>query len=203
MKTQMRFQKILMLVTLVIAALCFVYSLAFVSGGMGNVQYYTPLEGDKIVDKINATEFMNYSQHFVTQMVILAIVFIVLTLLLFFTGCNKRRNYYITNYIVIGVVALFALAFAIYAFVGISKTMDLFYNDIAWDAGTNGGLNYADQYNKNYPIWKSPINFVLGIILFVIVLVDIVALVLNLIWKIKLMKGEKALLENGFVKEVA
>lgn len=202
MKTQMRFQKILMLVTLVISALCFVYSLAFLTGGLGNVHYYIPLEGDTYVDKINATDFINASQQYVSTAVVLSIVLIVLSALLFFTGCNKRRNYYITNYIAIGAVALFAVAVAIYSFVAISSTMNLFLNDIAWESGTNNGFNYADQINKNYPVTKTSVNFVLGYILYVLVLVDVVALILNLVWKIKLMKGEKALLENGIAKEV-
>jgi hypothetical protein len=42
-----------------------------------------------------------------------------------------------------------------------------------------------------------------GYVLFVIVLLDAVALVLNLVWKLKLMKGEKDLLEASFAKEVA
>ena len=192
-----------MLVTLVIAALCFVYSIAFLTGGLGNVPYYIPLEGDVYVDKINGSNFFNASQKFVSTLTVLSIVLIVLCVLLFFTQCNKRRNYYITNYIIIGAVVIFALVVAIYAFVGIGNSQNLFFNDIAWESGTNNGLNYADQYNKNYPINKTSTNFALGYVLFSIVIVDAVAMVLNLVWKILLMKGEKALLQEGFVKEVA
>ena len=192
-----------MLVTIIIAALCFVYSLAFLTGGLGNVHYYIPLEAGKFVDKINATNFVSASQEYVSTSVVLSIVLIILSALLFFTGCNKRRNYYITNYVIIGAVALFAVAVAIYSFIGISNVMNLFYNDIAWESGTNNGLNFADQFNKNYPVGKNPANFILGYILYALVFVDVAALVLNLIWKIKLMKCEKALLEQGFVKEVA
>lgn len=203
MKTQMRFQKILMLVTLVISALCFVYSLAFLTGGLGNVQYYKPLEGDKYVDSINATKFIDASQSFVSTSVVLSIVLIVLSVLLFFTACHTRRNYYITNYIVIGVVVLFAVAVSIYSFVAIGNVMNLYLNDIAWEAGTNGGFNYAEHANPNYPLKRTTANFAIGYVLYVLVLVVVAALVLNLIWKIKLMKGEKALLENGLEKEVA
>lgn len=203
MKTQMRFQKILMLVTLVISALCFVYSLAFLTGSLGNVHYYIPLDGDTYVDNINATNFINASQEYVSTSIVLSIVLIILSALLFFTGCNRRRNYYITNYIMICAVALFAVAVAIYSFVGISKTMNLFFNDIAWAAGTNDGFNVADKFNTNYPVEKTSVNFALGYVLYALVFVDVAALILNLVWKIKLMKGEKALLENGFEKEVA
>ena len=203
MKTQMRFQKILSYVTLVIAALCLVFTVSFLTGGMGNVHYYVPLEGGVPSDKINATNFINASQGFVSTMLILSIVFILVAALLFVTASNRRRKYYVTNYIAIGVLSAFAIAVAVYMFIGVSNVMNLFYNDIAWEAGTNGGNNYADMFNSNYPVAKSAANFVLGYALGAIVACTAVVHGLNLLWKIKLMQGEKALLQAGLVKEAA
>lgn len=192
-----------MLVTLILAALSFVYALAFLTGGMGNVQYYYVLSGDTRVDRINAKGFYDATQSFTDTLVILSIVFIILVALMYFTACNTRRNYYITNYIAIGATVILALVVVIYSIICISNIMNLFYNDIAWVAGSNGGNNYADKLNSEYPIDKSPLNFILGYILYFIILVDVVALVLNVVWKIKLMQGEKALLKAGLEKEVA
>lgn len=203
MKTQMRFQKILAYATLIIAALCLVFTLSFLTGGMANVHYYVPDEGGKLVDKINAGNFIKASQNFVDALLIFSIVFIVLTTLLFISASDKRRNYYITNYVAIGIVVAIALAIAIYIIIGVGNVMNLFYNDIKWEAGTNGGNNYADQFNANYPIGKSPANFIIGYALAVLVICTAAVHVLNLVWKIKLMKGEKALLQGGLVKEVA
>lgn len=198
MKIQMRFQKILMLVTLILAALSFVYGLAFLTGGMGNVRYYIPKDGGIYTDTINGLDFFQASQAYVGTVVILSIVFIVLAALLYFTSCHKRRNYYITNYIAIGAAALLALVIAVYSFICISVCMNYFYNGIDWEA-----VAANIRVNKNYPVGKSPLNFILGYILYFIIIVDVVALILNLVWKIKLMKGEKALLQNGLAKEVA
>ena len=203
MKTQMRFQKILSYVTLVIAALCLVFTVSFLTGGMGEVASYIPLVGGKPDDRINATNFVNYSQSFVSNMLTLSIVFIVITALLFVTASNRRRNYYITNYVAIGIVVAFAIVVAIYILIGVSNVMNLFYNDIAWEAGMNGGKNYAEQFNSSHPIGKSPANFVIGYAMAVLVICTAVVHALNLVWKIKLMKGEKALLQGGLVKEVA
>lgn len=211
MKTQMRFQKILMIVTLVMAALCFVYSLAFLTGGLGNVRYYYPKSGDSRIDYINCAKFFDASQSYVGTAVILSIVLIILSALLFFFGCNTRRNYYITNYIIIGLVAVMAFVVAIYSFVCISNIMNLFYNDIAWTSSKSSVPEYfysselraIGRLRDAYPVSKSSLNFVLGYILYAFVIVDVAALVLNLIWKIKLMKGEKALLQNGIEMEVA
>mgnify|MGYP005796099855 FL=1 len=45
--------------------------------------------------------------------------------------------------------------------------------------------------------------FYIGYVVYVLVIFNALAVVYNLIWKIKLMKGEKALLEAGLSKEVA
>ena len=203
MKTQMRFQKILSFATLIIAALCFVFAIAFLTGGMAVVPSYLIASGGVRQDVINARNFVNASQGFVSNLVILSIVFILVVATLFITASNKRRKYYVTNYVAIGLVVAFAIAIAIYILVEVSIVMNLFYNDIAWEAGTNGGLNYADRFNPNYTIDKSPTNFVLGYAVGVLVICTAVVNVLNLVWKIKLMKGEKALLQGGLVKEVA
>ncbi len=207
MKTQMRFQKILSFATLIIAALCFVYALAFLTGGMGNVHYYMPSAGTgERQDLMNASNFVNASQSFVSTLVILSIVFILIVATLFITASNRRRNYYVTNYVSIVAVAAFAIAIALFIIISVSNVMNLFYNDIAWEAGTNNGFNYADQfvkYNGEYPVDKSPANFILGYALGVLVILTAVVHVLNLVWKIKLMQGEKALLQRGLVKEVA
>ena len=203
----MRFQKILSLVTLVIAALCFVYALAFLTGGMGNVHYYMPSAGTgERQDLINAKGFLDASQGFVSTLVILSIVFILIVATLFVSASNKRRNYYVTNYVSIIAVAAFAVVIALFIIISVSNVMNLFYNDIAWESGTNGTFNYADQfvrYNGEYPVGKSPANFILGYALGVLVVLTAAVHVLNLVWKIKLMKGEKALLQGGLVKEVA
>ena len=199
----MRFQKILSFATLVIAALCFVYALAFLTGGMGNVHYYMPSSGGERQDIINAKNFVNASQSFVSTLIILSIAFILVVATLFVTASNKRRNYYVTNYVSIIAVALFAVAIALFIILSVSNVMNLFYNDIKWEAGTNNGLNYADQFDKTFPIDKSPANFALGYALAVLVICTAVVHILNLLWKIKLMKGEKALLQGGLVKEVA
>jgi hypothetical protein len=204
MKTQMRVQKILMLVSLIIAALTFVYALYFMTGSMGNVTYYIDSIGTaKQVDNINGLNFHNAAQSYVSAAVVLSIIFICIAVCLFIAASNKRRNYYITNYIVNIVFVVFALVLAIYTIVGISGVMNLFFNDIAWEAGTNGGLNVADKFQTAYPLYKDSANFVLGYILSVIVILDAVAVALCTVWKYFLMKGEKELLKNNTVKEVA
>lgn len=198
MKAQMRFQKILSIVSLVIAALTFVYALYFLTGSLGNVaKYYDRTQGPQN-DLINADKFMAASQQFVSTLVALSITFIIIAVLLFLTASNKRRNYYVTNYISVALFVLFAIAIAIYSYIMIAQVQDLYLNDIFWTAGSNGGNNVADQFIKAYPVYRdTDANFILGYLLFTIVIVNAIVFALSTVWKILLMRGEKKLLASS------
>lgn len=190
MKTQMRFQKILMLVSLVVAALTFVFALFFLTGSLGYATKYVT----DAADPINARAFVDASQGYVKTLVALAIVFIVIVAFMFITSCQSRRNYYITNYIAIGLFVAFALVMTVYIIIMVSSSMNLFLNDINWDAVPDrvaalGGLYPLDKGEK-YP-------FIIGYVVAVLVLVDAALVVLSTVWKTLLMKGEKKLLEGS------
>lgn len=193
MKTQMRVQKILMLVSLIVAAITFVFGLFFLTGGLGYAGNYITVEG---VDLIGAKEFVDASQGYVRTYVSLAIVFIVLAAVLFITSCNKRRNYYITNYIAIGLFVAFALAMVIYIFIMVGGTKNLYVNSIDWD---KAAAQVADH--PEWPMSKTEsYQFALGYVVAVIVIIDAVLLTLSTVWKVLLMKGEKKLLEQSAAK---
>ena len=145
MKTQMRFQKILMLVSLVVAALTFVFAVMFLTGSLSEITYYLEKVGVNTIDKVNCQNFVTTSQNYVGTLVGLTIAFIVLAAFLFVTSCHSRRKYYITNYIALGVFLAFALVVFVYILIMVSDCMNLFLNDIAWTTGTNGGFNVADK----------------------------------------------------------
>lgn len=202
MKTQIKFQKILALVSLVIAALVFVYALIFNSGNLSDIMFYNNWVSLRF--KYGGTDsFCDPAQTFVSALVVIGIVYICVVVTLFITSTNKRRNYYITNYVAIGLNIAMSLVVAIFGIVFIAILMAKFYG-LDWDAlyaHINKLIDAKDQPYKN--VSKSPAMFVIGIIVFLLALLNAVAWALNLIWKIKLMKGEKALLASGLVREVA
>lgn len=188
MKTQMRFQKILMLVSLVVAALTFVFALFFLTGSLG---YATKYGG---ADSINAENLVEVSQGFVDTLVVLAIVLIVLAAVLYITSCNSRRNYYITNYIAIGLFVAFSLAVSIYIIISVSQMLSLFLNEINWEIVPEKVVALMGQY----PIDRGDLYpFILGYVVAAIVVIDAAVLVLNAVWKHLLMKGEKELLARS------
>lgn len=202
MKTQMKFQKILSFVSLIFAALVIVYGLCFISGTMFECLNYLPSNGkDKY--EINAEGLYNYSQYANNVLVILAIVLLLTVITVYITATNKRRNYYITNYVSIGLVVAYAFAFAIVLIVICSKAIG-YANEIDYvkwkewyeqttDTDKYGNFSYKNP--RNYSEDKT--TLILGIVIAVLLFVEIAAWIFNLIWKIKLMRGEKALLANG------
>lgn len=202
MKTQIKFQKILAYVSLVVAALVFVYSLIFLSGNLSSLMRYIGKNWDGKYNYNGADGFLLPAQAFVGTLVTLSIVNICITVLLFISASNKRRNYYITNYVAIGIVIAMSVVVALFGIIYLSVLMAKFYA-IDW-AELQAFIGELKSDNATFwEVSKSPAMFIVGYFVFFIVLANAAAWGYNLIWKIKLMKGEKALLENGLVKEVA
>jgi hypothetical protein len=198
MKAQIKFQKILTMVSLIVAALTFVYALIFFSGNLSNLMTYYGKEWDDLYT--GADGFLDPAQTFVSIYIILAIIFIIAVVTLFITQSNSRRNYYITNYISIGFTIFMAAVMAIVGIVGVSVLMGLFYS-IDFEELEEFIIDFGRSDLKS--VSQSPLMFIIGYVVSLIALADGLAWAYNLVWKIKLMKGEKALLENGLVKEVA
>lgn len=225
MKTQIKFQKILFLVTLILAALSLVYGFAFCTGSLSYAfaarsgQFSAPLRKDPIgadalFTFVIGKEYVNNTwtataTGFNDLIVILGVVFVVLAALQFFFATNSRRNYYITNYISVGVLAVFGIVLAAIGFWGVARTESLFgaldferYKSV-YDGVTTAKEQIAQGMpNVTVPIgWEkysdSHAIFIIGYILYAVVIVDAVMLVLNTVWKTLLMKGEKALLAQG------
>lgn len=201
MKTQMKFQKILSLVSLILAALTIALSLCFCSGVLSGIIDYTTASFEQ-PDVIKADALFEYSQSANDTLLILSIVLLLVVAVIYITSTNKRRNYYVTNYVAIGLIVLYGLAYAIAALVIIGTTNG-YVNQVdfeAWkelcDASTTdryGNVSYINPQTYT----ESRATIIIGIVLAVAVLADVAAWVLNLIWKIKLMQGEKALLAKG------
>lgn len=206
----MRFQKILTLVSLIIGALSFVFAVLFCSGIIyESMAYTTEYSGDSLGDDpIGADALFNFTQGANNALVILAIVLILTVVFLYITSTNKRRNYYITNYIAIGIAAVYAIVFAIVLIAicgqaaGYASQIDMakwleYVQEVDTDRYGQTFFVNPQRYSESYA------TIALGFVLAVVVLAEAAAWVLNLLWKIKLMKGEKALLAGNYSKEVA
>lgn len=235
MKTQIKYQKILTLVTLILAALTTVFALFFCSGILNAIRNYTKeysptliveldgvryvtLTGDEVVDGngavanndlIGAEALFSYTQGINIVLLIMAIVFILLVAFAYITRCNARRNYYVTNYVAIGILVAYVVTFAITLLVIMCHTLAL-VNEINFDVweqlyevATKNVQTGKTTYSNPHYYSKDITTCILGIILVFVLLADAAAWVLNAIWKTKLMQGEKALLQATLSEEVA
>ncbi len=205
----MKFQKRLCLILLILGALSVVYALAYTTGalaGFGTTLLSSTSRGyyadPSFADGGNL--FLEV-QSFNNLLFYLGIVMLLAAVVLYITACNKRRNYYVSNYVAsIAVAAVFiiiSLVLMIMNGVYFGKTLAILndttamsnYYEIANDVSSLGAVTYSENITM----------FILGFVLYIVNIVAAIALILNLVWKNKLMKGEKALLGQGIAKEVA
>lgn len=193
-----------MLVSLIIAALSIVYSFIFCSGTFFQMQELCDI---RFLDSTNsltvvevyfkdADKLFYASQAVSNTMLTLGIILVVIICLNYLAGNGTRRNYYVTNYVATGLAIVMDIVVAIVLIVLVSNcvsilgTMDMAAAQAEYEVTKNGW---------NYSIWTVPVGYVLAVIL----IADAVGFGLNLLWKLKLMKGEKALLAQEPAKEVA
>lgn len=186
-KKQLRFQKIICLLAIITAAIWFVYSLSFITtiyemlgtavGIVPGAEIYTDMQGFN-------RSFTNYSLYA-----------ILLALLLMITNTHTRRRYYVTNYIATGVNVVSLIALPIYAFTNLSKFAEQYKTTVDMEMLKQ----WCEMWNTKFT--ESTTLLDLNVVIGVISVLIAIGLVVNLIWKISLMRGEKKLINAG--KEVA
>ena len=195
MKTQMKFQKLLLLCSLILAGISCFYALGFFTGSLASLYQYSATQQN---DVINANGTFEFAQNVNKVLMFMGIAFVLVIVLMYITATQKRRNYYIDNYVTIGIAAVYAVVFALVALILIGQTSNMFFNEVDWTKYETEIAGTTSDFGIN----KKGVMFILGYILYSVIILDAAALVLNLVWKIKLMQGEKALLK-GVTKEVA
>ncbi|MDE6586063.1 MAG: hypothetical protein K2K80_05235, partial [Clostridia bacterium] len=109
MKTQMRFQKYICLAMIIVGALALAYALCYASGALSELGHLVEADGTSKFHtyeegKYDATLFVDI-QGFNNALMYCGIVMILLAVCLYITSCNKRRNYYVTNFVATGACA--------------------------------------------------------------------------------------------------
>ena len=201
MKAQMKFQKWLCLGMIIVGALALLYAFCYMTGSLselGQSISQLPTGGRRSKfpadDGLNDALLYDEMQPFNTMMMYFGIAMILLAVLLYITACNKRRNYYVSNYIATGLCAGGNIVMSIVCLImnmhWRSEFLKLDFE--SWKALLDNSL--IDPHYGDSTFW-----FDIGFAVYAIVIVASILLVLNLVWKIMLMKGEKQLLSNGVI----
>ena len=194
-KKQMKLQRIICLFALIAAALVFIYSLGMLTDLYDSL-YPMMRNPDDLTETDVPGSIIYYDmQPFNHQLTINSIGLILLAALLFVTGTSSRRKYYIGNYIATGLTVIAQIGVAVWAHLKIAAFKTQFLTTLDFES--------LEMWSE---IWDTPnltkdstFWFDIHFLVFALVLVAAVLLVLNVIWKRRLMQGEKALLAGKAV----
>lgn len=185
----MLFQKIICFFILAAAALVFLYSLGLVTDlHYNNFAYYAE---DPKYPAFEGAEIYNEIQPFNKQLTTAGIILILSAILVFVFSSHKRRKYYVGNYIAIGLNSALTVAVSVWGILNVIKYKEMYYlidfEMLKW---------YQDTLKKTYDI--SPFWFDAGFYVFGIAIFAAVLGVLNLVFKVAVMRNERKLLaEQG------
>ncbi len=189
-KKQMKLQKILCLAAVIASAVLFLYSLGIMSDLYDSL-YDTMRNPLNVYETDVPGSIVYYNmQEFNRFFVIYAIVHILLACLLFITNTHTRRRYYIGNYAAIGLYTAGSIAISLFGHHYIQifrgQFLELDFEALA---------EHAAMWNTLYT--ESTFWFDIHYAVFALLLVVSAALVANAVWKVKLMKEEAQLIEEG------
>ena len=189
-KKQLKAQKILCLALLMISAVVFLYSLGIMTDLYDSL--YNTIRNPEKLDKTTVTGSRIYydMQGFNKQFLHASIGMILLSVVLFITGTQNRRKYYLGNYAAVGLFTAGAVAFTVWAHGQIeafkAQFLQINFEELAEHAAKKKSL-YTDS-----TFW-----FDIHYVIFGLLLLGTCLLIANVIWKRRLMKEEQALIAKG------
>lgn len=189
-KKQMTLQKVVCLISIIASAIVFLYALGIMTDLYDSL-YSTMMNPYDLSDTDVPGSIVYYEmQDFNRTLLKVSIVLILLSCLLFVTNTSTRRRYYIGNYIAIGInvgVNIWAAIWA-HTYIEFFKARFLMVDFEALAA-------HAELWKTTYT--ESTFWFDIHYCVFALTIIASVLLVANAIWKVKLMKEERALLDAG------
>ncbi len=194
-KKQMKLQRIICLFALIAAVVVFVYSLGMLTDLYDSL-YPMMRNPDDLQETDVPGSIIYYDmQTFNHQLLISAIVLILLAAFLFVSNTSSRRKYYIGNYVATCLNVVAEIGVTVWAHLQISAFRTQFVTTLDFEA--------LEMWSS---IWDTPnltpqstFWFDIHYAVFALVLVAAILLIVNVIWKRKLMQSEQALLAGKAV----
>lgn len=190
-KRQLVAQRLIVYALLIVCAFAFIAALGY----MTDVRLVCFPGINARGDKFDGAQLYNVFQPYNRELVTASLISLLASLLLLITKCHSRRNYYVTNYVVsIGIPALNAVL-AIKSVSTISMCKRKFLTEVDFEKiAVLYEKDIAKQGYSNFSPSRSTFFFDMATVAFVLLLIVSVLIVLNLIWKIILMRKEKKLI---------
>lgn len=195
-KKQMILQRLVSYIVIIAAALVFVYSLGLLTDLYENhLNYYAESYyrngADPSTLMVKGSEIYYDMQQFNRDLTMAGIVLVLLAASQFVFQNHNRRRYYIANYITVGANTVAAVYYSYWALSNILSYKERYLSTIDFEALKKWNEMFKFDYSET-TFWLDASKFVFGV-----VLVAAVLNVLNTVWKICLMNGEKKLVKAG------
>lgn len=201
-KKQMILQRLVCYAMVIAAALVFVYSLGLMTDLYENrlgyyAEDYYRYQADPATLLVPGAEIYYDMQEFNRSFTMAGIVLILLAAAQFVFQNHARRKYYIANYIMVGVNTAAGVLVSRWALGNILTYRERYVTTMDFEAMKMWSELFKFSYSES-TFWFDAGKAVFGILLAVI-LVNVV----NLIWKIILMRNEKKLIQAGKEEKAA
>lgn len=187
-KKQLRFQKIICLVAIILAAVYFIYALGIITDIHDALKSTMRDKNDPYNTKVDGSWIYYEMQDFNTDFLNASVVLILLACFMFIMNTHVRRKYYIGNYVAIGMYSAATVAMVVWSHTHIAAFAERYRNEVNLEQLRE----YADKWGTLYLDNTNLLDLHYYIGGFAILVVA--ALVANMVWKIVLMRAENKLI---------
>lgn len=187
-KKQLTIQKILCLAALIASAILFLYSLGIMTDLYDSLYSTMRNPNDISQTSVPGSQIYYYMQGFNQTLLMCGIGMILLAVLLFVTNTHVRRRYYIGNFVSTGLFAAASIGVSVYGHIYINFYKAWYLANLDFEALKEFSELWGTLYTES-TFWFDAHYFVFGLLLAVSIL-----LVVNAVWKVKLMKEEARLI---------
>ena len=190
-KKQIKCQKVLCIVAIIACAITFLYALGIMTD-LYDALYSTMRNPYDLTETDVPGSILYYMmQDFNKALLKYSIALVLLACLLFLTQTHVRRKYYLGNYVAVGLYSAATVAYTLWAHAYIEGYKAAFLTQVDFEALRK----HADMWKTAYV--DSSFWFDAHYAVYAVLLVVTALLLMNLIWKVRLMKAEKRLIEAG------
>ncbi len=190
-KKQLRFQKIICLMAIILAAIYFIYGLGILTDMHDSLKDTIRNIDKPERDKVPGARIYYDMQPFNKDLVNYSVILILLACFLFVMNTHSRRKYYIGNYIATGIYCVGAVALTVWSHTQIEAFKHQFLTTVDFEALKA----YADQWGTLYLDNTNLLDLHYAVGAFAILVTA--GLIGNTVWKIVLMNNEKKLIKAG------
>ena len=190
-KKQMTAQKVLCMAAIIVSAIFFLYTLGIMTDLYDSLYDTMRNPNNPLQTDVPGSIVYYNMQEFNRMFLVYSIVQILLGALLFLTNTHSRRRYYIGNYVATGLFVAGGVYNAVFAHTYIEIFKGQFLNGVDFAALKEHAEMWGTLYTES-TLWFDLHYAVFGLLLVVCAL-----LVANAAWKVRLMKDEAKLVEEG------